>query len=279
MAWAWEQPVTSAPKLVLMAIADQANDEGCVWLSLDRLAFKSSQTRRTVQRHIQVLSQKPYGLLSVVHRFDESGRQTVSSYRLHLELACHPGLQPDLSPPTSCGEGDKLTPWGEGDNSQGGRVTNRAGEGVNLSPPTLREEREEREEKKDKEREEKTPQTPQYPSLSPPPQGVVDRFKEFWAAYPSRNGKKLELAETRRRFLLLSIADQALAVTAARHYAASQLVRDGKATKDPKRFLRDGAGNEPWRDWMTPEVPHRPGADKLARALSWKPPELREKQP
>lgn len=83
------------------------------------------------------------------------------------------------------------------------------------------------------------------------------RFDEFWQTFPPRDGKKLERAETRRRFLALSPADQALAVQAARTYARS-LVTSGLAAKDPKRFLRDGRGNEPWRDWIDPppaEIP------------------------
>lgn len=81
------------------------------------------------------------------------------------------------------------------------------------------------------------------------------RFQAFWDSYPPRNGKKLEKPETRRRFLALPAAEQFLAIQAARHYAASERVRDGVGIKDPKRFLRDGMGNEPWRDWLDPEQP------------------------
>jgi hypothetical protein len=104
------------------------------------------------------------------------------------------------------------------------------------------------------------------------PSGEGDTlFEQFWKAYPARNGKKLEKTETRRRFLLLTAEDRAAACTAATHYAASDLVTQGLATKDPKRFLRDGKGNEPWRDWLTPETPHRatPTSGTLTAAVAW----------
>jgi phage replication O-like protein O len=78
-------------------------------------------------------------------------------------------------------------------------------------------------------------------------------FQSFWDAYPSRNGKKLEKAETQERFLKLSPLDQELIVKAAGNYARSGMVQDGIGIKDPKRFIRDGKGNEPWRDWIDPE--------------------------
>ena len=87
--------------------------------------------------------------------------------------------------------------------------------------------------------------------------GVLEadaRFAEFWQTYPARDGKKLDKAETKRRFLRLSPEDQVLAVHAARNYAASLKV-SGIAAKDPKRFLLDGQGNAPWQDWTTPASP------------------------
>lgn len=88
-----------------------------------------------------------------------------------------------------------------------------------------------------------------------PRSGVTDdtaaQLQEFWKIYPSRNGKKVEKAATHALFLKLSIQDQILAVTAARNYAEALKVQQLSA-KDPKRFLRDGQGHEPWRDWIEP---------------------------
>lgn len=80
------------------------------------------------------------------------------------------------------------------------------------------------------------------------------RFTEFWQIYPAREGKKLDKAETLKRFLKLSMEDQILAVPAARNYAES-LKRTGISPRDPKRFLRDGTGCEFWREWIEPGKP------------------------
>jgi hypothetical protein len=80
-------------------------------------------------------------------------------------------------------------------------------------------------------------------------------FSAFWSDYPARNGKKLEKSETQTRFFKLKPPDQALCATAAKHYAESEMVKKGIGIKDPKRFIRDGKGSEPWRDWIEPEKP------------------------
>ena len=84
-------------------------------------------------------------------------------------------------------------------------------------------------------------------------------FEEFWQAYPDRNGKKLERAATCERFEELSEEEQGQVIQAARHYAASQNVRAGIGIRDPKRFLRDGKGSQPWKDWLEPEKPSSNG--------------------
>lgn len=81
---------------------------------------------------------------------------------------------------------------------------------------------------------------------------MPDLFDQFWAAYPPRNGKKVGKAETARRFANLSPADQALCIQAAQYYAQSDRIK-----KDPERFIRNGKGDEPWREWLEPEVVER----------------------
>jgi hypothetical protein len=78
-------------------------------------------------------------------------------------------------------------------------------------------------------------------------------FEEFWEPYPARNGKKLDKPEAQKRFLALSEEERILAVQASKNYSESEMVKKGMGIKDPKRFLRDGKGNEPWRDWIEPE--------------------------
>lgn len=50
MHWAWEQRLPPSLKLVLMALADAADDAGQCWPSLRTLAAKCCVSERTVQR-------------------------------------------------------------------------------------------------------------------------------------------------------------------------------------------------------------------------------------
>lgn len=116
MNWAWEQQLPPVPKLVLMALADNADDHGYCWPKMKTIAVKCSTSERTVQRTIKTLLAA--GLLKKDARFSASGRQVSNGYTLALTY-------PDkLSPPpkSSEGEGDTLvTPGvtqlcqGEGD--------------------------------------------------------------------------------------------------------------------------------------------------------------------
>ena len=83
---------------------------------------------------------------------------------------------------------------------------------------------------------------------------MSELFNLFWESYPPRNGKRLNKPEAQRLFSLLSANDQLLCVTATRHYAESQRVRDNIGIKDPNRFICGGKGDEPWRDWLDAEV-------------------------
>jgi DNA-binding transcriptional regulator YhcF (GntR family) len=50
MTWAWSVHLSPTPKLVLMALADEADDDGYCFPSQRRLAAKCSITDRTVRR-------------------------------------------------------------------------------------------------------------------------------------------------------------------------------------------------------------------------------------
>ena len=78
-------------------------------------------------------------------------------------------------------------------------------------------------------------------------------FEEFWNIYPARNGKKLEKQATLKLFSALKNGDKEICIQAVKHYADSERVKEGYGIKDPKRFLKDGKGNEYWRDWIEPE--------------------------
>lgn len=116
MNWAWEQPLPPVPKLILMALADNADDHGYCWPKMKTIAAKCSTSERTIQRTIKTLLTA--GMLKKDARFDANGRQVSNGYTLVLSY-------PDkLSPPADArvGEGDTcVTPGvtqlcqGEGD--------------------------------------------------------------------------------------------------------------------------------------------------------------------
>jgi DNA-binding transcriptional regulator YhcF (GntR family) len=125
MNWAWGQALSPTPKLILMALADAADDEGLCWPGIRTLAAKCGVSGRTVQRMIKAFVSQ--GLLVVEERRRPSGRQTSNSY--HLVMESYPDK---LSSPT-------LSVRGGGDTGSTPRVTQMSqGEGdsvVSLQEP------------------------------------------------------------------------------------------------------------------------------------------------
>src|SRR3990167_8098730 len=64
MVWAWAQPIEARDKLVLMALADHADDDGVCWPGIKGVAEKNRISVRAVQRHIRSL--EAGGLLAVL---------------------------------------------------------------------------------------------------------------------------------------------------------------------------------------------------------------------
>ncbi len=88
MAWAREAMPTlpgvikAGPRLLLMLMADYANEQGVCWPSIRRLADEMACSMRTVQRSIEALVEQ--GLMEVVPRQTKTGRQTSNFYRLSM---------------------------------------------------------------------------------------------------------------------------------------------------------------------------------------------------
>lgn len=77
MAWAWERECSSAPeKLVLMALADHAGEDGKCWPATAKLQEKTGLSRASVFRHLAALEDK--GALRREQRFRDDGSQTSS---------------------------------------------------------------------------------------------------------------------------------------------------------------------------------------------------------
>jgi DNA-binding transcriptional ArsR family regulator len=67
-----------ARKLVLLKLADNANDEGYCWPSYQNIADHCEITKRSAMNHINALEKM--GLLRVVHRKQEGSKMNRSNY-------------------------------------------------------------------------------------------------------------------------------------------------------------------------------------------------------
>ncbi|MFZ6819568.1 helix-turn-helix domain-containing protein [Undibacterium sp. Ji22W] len=109
MNWAWEQVLEPTPKLILMALADCANDFDECWPSIRLIAKKCCVSERTVQRTLQKFTQN--NLIIVSSRHTQSGRQSSNEYRLLLSRKSTPdNLSPHLE--TELTSVDNLSPSG-----------------------------------------------------------------------------------------------------------------------------------------------------------------------
>jgi len=77
MSLVWDLHLPPGEKLVLLALADQANDEGVqCWPSLARIAHRSGQGERTVRRALRSLENKG-------HLTSQPRHGTSSQYHIH----------------------------------------------------------------------------------------------------------------------------------------------------------------------------------------------------
>jgi hypothetical protein len=87
------------------------------------------------------------------------------------------------------------------------------------------------------------------------PAAADSDFEEFWNLFPMRDGKRLGKGEARRKWDKMKTSDRALVLVAVRHYTMSKGIASGIGIKDPHRWLRNGKGDEPWREWIEPPQP------------------------
>ena len=83
MTWAWSISLPPTSKLVLMALADIADDRGICWPSHPTLAAKCTLTDRTVRRVLGVLQAQD--LVFIESRFNSSGSRASNRYRLAVD--------------------------------------------------------------------------------------------------------------------------------------------------------------------------------------------------
>lgn len=101
MNWAWEQTLPPGSKLILMSLADAADEDGLCWPRIRVIAQKCCMSERTVQRTLKDLEAKGY--LRVDRRYRRDGSQSSNAYYLHLSQ-----------------RPDKLSPLSDKPTSQGG---------------------------------------------------------------------------------------------------------------------------------------------------------------
>lgn len=118
MNWAWEQRLPPNAKLILMALADAANDEGDCWPKMKTLAAKCCVSQRTVQRMLKEFVAS--GLLTARPRFNHEGRQVSNNYTLN-QKPWPDNLTP--SPLSSTSEGDSSGSPGMTQQCHSGGVT------------------------------------------------------------------------------------------------------------------------------------------------------------
>lgn len=126
MTWAFEQTLKPAHKLVLLALADFADEHQNCWPGQQTIAEKASVSERTLRRILSELEDDGY--IKRARRNTQTGFRTSDSY--HLEIL--PAESAGRTPPT----GQKSAPTGQL------RTTNRptvAGTGEPSVEPSVKE--------------------------------------------------------------------------------------------------------------------------------------------
>ena len=95
MSAVWDLQLGDSDKIVLLALADNANDEGSCWPSIATIARKCSKDERTVQRVISRLIDAGH-----ISRVERSGTSNI--WKVHPRHDDTPGTMPprqDVAPP------------------------------------------------------------------------------------------------------------------------------------------------------------------------------------
>lgn len=92
MSAAWVVPLQPVEKLVLLALADWANDDGVCWPSIKKLVEKTDASERTIQRAVSALVEKGH-----LTRVETLGRGV--SYTVHPR---QPDTPVTVTPPSEC---------------------------------------------------------------------------------------------------------------------------------------------------------------------------------
>ncbi|HPE80103.1 MAG TPA: helix-turn-helix domain-containing protein [Gammaproteobacteria bacterium] len=96
LRWAWAQPLNHAAKLVLLCLADHADDSGTCWPSLSRIAAMTGLDQSTVKRKIRALEHD--GLVNRSRSIGGAGHSTRYQVQTEKQAHCAPVKQARNAP-------------------------------------------------------------------------------------------------------------------------------------------------------------------------------------
>ena len=234
-ALAIEDGITAHEKLVLIALADMADDDGICWPAMKKVAKKSLCSKRTAQRAIGRFEDMQ--ILSKTERPKEQKRNDSNLYQLDFMALIHMT--------NSVLKGDTVSPTGrQGDTHRGDTVspTGRQGDtqvGDTVTPETIN--------KEPTNRTYQEPITGTGAASAAASEPVGELFEQFRAAYPASR-RKTEVKQARSQFTaaLKKVDSPQVLIDAAAAYASYCQVQgtEPRYIKGMWRWLRD----ERWMD-------------------------------
>ncbi|MGH6654613.1 MAG: helix-turn-helix domain-containing protein, partial [Actinocrinis sp.] len=229
MSWVWENsPASGSGLLLLLAIADHADDDGTAYPSIQKLAKKTRMSRSSVFRAMKPLIESRQ--LKIESR--GTGRDT-SEYQI-------------IMPPS---RGVNLTPQGSQDDTPG--VAERHPRGVNVDTPgvSLLTHRTVNEPSVVTTTTSSAPADAATGHRDEPPAPKIKplaRFDDFWKIYPLKKGKLA--AQKAFTKAVTGGADPQAIIDGALEYAFECRMKEPKYVKYAQGWLNDGR----WQDESAP---------------------------
>ena len=234
-ALAIEDGITAHEKLVLIALADMADDDGICWPAMKKVAKKSLCSKRTAQRAIGRFEDMQ--ILSKTERPKEQKRNDSNLYQLDFMALIHMTnsvLKGDTVSPTGrqsdTHRGDTVSPTGRQSDTQVGDT---------VTPETIN--------KEPTNRTYQEPITGTGAASAAASEPVGELFEQFRAAYPASR-RKTEVKQAKAQFTaaLKKVDSPQVLIDAAAAYATYCQVQgtEPRYIKGMWRWLRD----ERWMD-------------------------------
>lgn len=203
LTWAFDQPISATDKVVLLALADHANENAVCWPSIALLVQRAHVGERTVQRALQSLEDG--GFIFRERRQRENGSDTSNLYRLNMDGRQRTPAEAgghqrgvNLAPPNV--RGGVIQTGGEGVTQTGGE------DGLHDTPRTV------------------------IKNHHIEPSNISSDFEEFWAAYPKRPANPKAAAKKKYINIRKQKVSHETIVNATRKYADLRKGEDPKFT-------------------------------------------------